>query len=511
MDTVKKEVALFRALLEACADAVIISDAEGVILRSNPAACHLFDYDASDLDGAPVDMLMPESMAREHAGFMSRHLETGETRIIGKGRDVEGRRRDGTLFPLHLSIGRTEIEGTIYFIAILHDLTRRRATLKALERSQRLDAIGQMTGGIAHDFNNLLTVVIGNLELLEMRGGDEKHQALVRSALDSAELGSDLVRRLMLFARQGHLNPKIADLGELCQETFAMLKRTIGASYAIRTYFAPDLHKVLIDPSQLQSALTNLALNARDAMGEKGSLLIAVENVSIDDDYMAQENSVAKGDYVRLSVSDTGEGMSPETQLHAFEPFYTTKSESGGTGLGLSMVYGFVRQSGGHVSVYSEPGHGTTFSLYFPFAEDSDLPPRKDRASTDAEIPRGAGETVLVVEDNPLVRGFAVARLREIGYRTREAENGDDAYALLTSGEPVDVVFSDLVMPGTLNGYDLRDRLTNEFPSIKVLLTSGYTSDVLSRDATFARHDEILHKPYHHAELAQRIHALLTT
>lgn len=511
MDDKQRDTGFFHALLEACVDAVIVSDAEGVIQRTNAAAADLFGYERAEMEGRNVSMLMPSETAGLHDGHMSRYIQTGEARIIGTGRDVIGLRKDQSVFPLHLSIGRAEVEGRLYFVALLHDLTKENAALKALERSERLDALGQMTGGIAHDFNNLLTVIIGNLELLEMRGGDEKHQSLIQAALDSAELGAGLIRQLMTFARKGHLRPVDADLGKLCKTILAILKSTIGENYSVSTSIAPALDKVLVDPVQLQMALINLALNARDAMPDGGKMLISVENVRIDDRYMAQETHVSPGDYVRISVSDDGEGMPLDIQQRAFEPFFTTKLDKGGSGLGLAMVYGFVRQSGGHVSLYSEPGHGTTLSLYFPVARGSVSRHAPSNPQADTSVQRGNDEMVLVVEDDPLVRSFAVARLRDAGYRTTEAQSGDEAYEMLKSGLQTDAVFSDLVMPGKLNGHDLAACIERDFPAIKVLLTSGYASDLVSGKDLFVKNRKILHKPYRHAELAQRMHDLLTS
>ena len=417
-------------------------------------------------------MLMPEALAELHDSFMSHHIATGEKRITGRGRDVEGARRDGTVFPLHISVGHAQVEGRRMFIAVLHDLTQRKAAEDALARSQRLDAIGQMTGGIAHDFNNLLTVIVGNLELLEMRGADARQLPLIRDALSSAELGADLTSRLMVFARRSNLKPETADLRDLCADTLKMLKCTLGATFHVKTDFADALDTVEVDPVQLQSALMNLALNARDAMGVGGELLVSLQNVEIDDSYMAQETDIDAGAYVRLSVSDNGAGMSVEAQRRAFEPFFTTKGDSGGTGLGLAMVYGFVRQSGGHVTLYSELGLGTSFGLYFPAipqgAAHSDS---KVKPDTKSQTPKGNGEVVLIVEDNPKVRKLSIERIRDLGFVTLEAKSGDQAYAMLKQGTQVDLVFSDLVMPGTLNWYDLTAKIKTEFPALKVLLT----------------------------------------
>lgn len=501
--------AVLHAILEAAVDAMIVSDQKGTILRANAAACSLFQHNVSQLVGQNVKILMPAALAVLHDGFMSHHVETGEKRIIGIGRDVEGQRADGSVFPLHLSVGHGEVAGQRLFIGILHDLTNRKATEEALARSQRLDAIGQMTGGIAHDFNNLLTVIIGNLELLEMRGANDGQLALIKDALESAELGADLTSRLMIFARKGNLKPAMADLRDLCSQTLDMLKRTLGTTFRIKTEFAADLNPVMVDPVQLQSALMNLTLNARDAMGARGELLVSIEDVTIDDTYMAQEIDIDPGDYVRLSVSDNGAGMSIEAQKRAFEPFFTTKSDSGGTGLGLAMVYGFVRQSGGHVTLYSELGLGTSFGLYFPVASaDHAIFDPAPASSADA-MPQGRGETVLVVEDNPKVRALSIKRIHDLGYRTEVAQSGDEAYAMLLSGVKVNLVFSDLVMPGAINGYDLAAKIKVEFPQLHVLLTSGYASDVVTGAIAHDRPSDILHKPYRQSELAIRLHALL--
>ncbi|MEL6549032.1 MAG: PAS domain S-box protein [Pseudomonadota bacterium] len=506
-DSLERDAFLFDALMEAADDAIIVSGASGTMLRANEAASKLFGYAMDDMVGQSVNMLMPEALATLHDGFMRHHLETGEKRIIGLGRDVEGQRKDGSVFPLHLSVGHTELEGERLFIGILHDLTERRAAQDALARSQRLDAIGQLTGGIAHDFNNLLTVIIGNLELLEMRGADDRQARLIRDSLESAELGADLTSRLLVFAKKGNLKPVRADLREQCTDTLTLLQRTIGEIYTIKTDFAETVSDVLIDPVQLQSALINLALNSRDAMPQGGEFLISVADVTIDDTYMAQETDIAPGEYVRLFVSDDGDGMSLEAQRRAFEPFFTTKSESGGTGLGLAMVYGFVRQSGGHITLYSEKGHGTSFGLYFPVLKDGATEAvmrDRDRQS----VGRGAGQVVLVVEDNPKVRRLSVERIRDLGYEALEAPNGDAAFDLLKSGAQVDLVFSDLVMPGALNGYDLAAKVQEQFPTLKILLTSGYASDVVTGRLGGSGAFDILHKPYRQADLAARLQAL---
>ncbi len=479
------------------------------MLRVNPAAERLFGYSNGALIGKSVNILMPAALAELHNGFMGHYLETGEKKIIGLGRDVEGLRQDGSVFPLHLSVGHADMDGQTMFIGILHDLSERHAAQEALARSQRLDAVGQLTGGIAHDFNNLLTVIIGNLELLQIRGADERQTGLIDDALSAAEMGADLTSRLLVFARKGNLKPVEVDLREQCRGALAILKRTIGEHYAIRTDFANTISPVMVDPVQLQSALINLALNARDAMPDGGEFLISVADVIIDDNYMAQETDIEPGHYVRLFVSDNGKGMSVDAQRRAFEPFFTTKTDSGGTGLGLAMVYGFVRQSGGHITLYSELGHGTSFGLYFPVHEAQASQQAPAPGLRTGELPRGNGQVVLVVEDNPRVRKLSVERVRDLGYQTEEAQDGDAALKLMQSGIAVDIVFSDLVMPGGLNGYDLARKVQGLFPDVKILLTSGYASDVISTKLGASGEHKVLHKPYRQSELAERLQALL--
>ncbi|WP_050929751.1 ATP-binding protein [Aestuariivita boseongensis] len=510
MADTSQDSAVLQATMDAAVDAIVVSDHAGTIIQVNQYAADLFQYSVTELIGQSVNILMPRALAGLHDGFMSSFLETGEKRIIDTGRDVEGLRKDGSVFPLHLSVGHTTQNGHQIFVAIMHDLSRRKATEAALERSQRLDAIGKMTGGIAHDFNNLLTIIVGNLELLEMRGASERQLPLIKDALEAAGIGSDLTSRLMVFARRGDLNPVQSDLRELCTDTITLLKRTLGASYHVKTKFADDVAPVMIDPVQLQSALMNLALNARDAMPTGGDLLISIDNVKIDDSYIAQETDMEPGEYVRLSISDNGEGMSPEAQQRAFEPFFTTKTDKGGTGLGLAMVYGFVRQSGGHITLYSELGHGTSFGLYFPMALDVDQPrPAPTTSDTLPVTLRGPGERVLIVEDNAKVRRLAVERIQSLGFETLAAENGELAYQMLKDGAQVDLVFTDLVMPGALNGYDLAEKINAEFPGIRVLLTSGYASDVVTGSMATGQSYDILHKPYRLADLAKRLHTLL--
>lgn len=500
--------ALLLALLDAAVDAIIVSDRDGMILRLNKAAAALFGHTIDALTGQNVRSLMPTDMAARHDGFMRHHLETGEKRIIGIGRDVEGLRADGTVFPLHLSVGRADIEGEVAFVAILHDQTRRKAAEEAAARSQRMDAIGQMTGGIAHDFNNLLTVVIGNLELLEMSETAEKSRALITDALEAAELGADLTSRLMVFARKSTLQSDVIAMNDAVSQSLAMLKRTIGSHIAIEASLAEDLWAARADATQLQTAVLNLALNAQDAMPGGGKIFLETRNVTLDDSYIAQEIGVEPGSYIRLSVNDTGEGMTAETRSHALEPFFTTKPVGQGTGLGLSMVYGFAKQSGGHLTIYSEPGQGTTISLYFPALVDGTDASLAAASEDDAQAQIGSGQLVLLVEDDPRVMRLSEARLLSFGFLCITATTGDAAWDILNDRDDIALVFTDLVMPGKMSGHDLAKKIAKHKSQVRVLMTSGFSEGVL-RGGRIGAEFAILRKPYRQAELAAALQAVL--
>jgi PAS domain S-box-containing protein len=495
------------ALLDAIPDAVLMSDAAGVITRANPAAGTLFGYDPATLIGQSVNMLMPQALSDRHDGFMQGYLDTGTARIIGRGRAVEGQRRDGQVFPLHLSIGRADHGGATHFVAILHDLSARAAAEDALARSARLDAIGQMTGGISHDFSNILTVVIGNIELLAARVTGAENQAMLADALEAAELGAQLTAGLTTFARKATTQTAAINVNASCKAAIGMIERTFDPHYAISAQLGEDLPDVMADATQLQSALINIALNGRDAMPKGGQLIIRSEAISIDDTYIAQELDVAQGAYVRISVTDNGRGMGPDTQQRVFEPFYTTKPVGQGTGLGLAMVYGFVRQAGGHVTVYSEIGLGTTIALYFPVLGEGTAQSPDVLRQLPAQTP-GNNQKVLVVEDNPQVRKLTTVRLQSLGYRVQEAASGDHAAEVLRQDSDIDAVFTDLVMPGELDGLALARHVVASYPNLRILLTSGYAEDILARYNESEPGHQILRKPYRQSDLAAALSAL---
>jgi CheY-like chemotaxis protein len=369
-----------------------------------------------------------------------------------------------------------------------------------------MEAIGNLTGGMAHDFNNLLGIIIGNLDLLSDHARlDPADRDLLHDALDAASRGADLTRRLLAFARRQPLQPRRIEMNQMVAGIAGLLGRTLGEHIPISLNLADDIWPVRADPAQLEAALVNLATNARDAMPGGGRLIIATGNRQLDEDYAATHAELTPGDYVLIEVSDTGTGIPPEILAHIFEPFFTTKEPGQGTGLGLSMVFGFVKQSGGHLNVYSEPGAGTTFRLYLP----------RDRQGAETAAPSevkasaaGSGETVLVVEDNPGMRRVVQRQLTELGYRVIEADGAAAALAVMER-EPPSLLFSDIVMPGEMNGIALAREARARWPAIRVILTSGFPDTRLGGDSDVVPGIRLLSKPYRRAELAEALREAL--
>ncbi|KAB2866712.1 MAG: PAS domain-containing protein, partial [Bauldia sp.] len=359
----------------------------------------------------------------------------------------------------------------IYLLGLAEDITERRSIEDQLAQAQKMEAIGSLTGGMAHDFNNLLGVIVGNLDLLRGRPGlDAGAEELAGEALDAALKGADLTQRLLAFARRQPLQPRRLAVNDVVENISRLLARTVGEAIEIRLDLGDGVWPVVADPAQLESALVNIVTNARDAMPKGGLLMVATSNRRLDEDYAAQQPGLTPGDYAMIEVSDTGTGMPAEVAARIFEPFFSTKEQGKGTGLGLSMVFGFMKQSGGHINVYSEEGVGTTFRLYLPRTAGAG---EALRAAPAAGVERGGPETVLAVEDNPGLRRVVVRQLKELGYRVLEAEDGPAALKIL-DGEAVDLLFTDIVMPGGLNGYELARTARDRRPGLKVVLTSGF-------------------------------------
>jgi PAS domain S-box-containing protein len=625
---------MLQAILESAVAAILAIDSAGRIQSVNPAAERMFGYAAGEMLGQPVTILMPEPYRSQHDGYLTRHLVTGEKRIIGIGREVEGRHKNGTIFPIHLAVGAFEVGGERFFSGILNDLSARARLQAEIDRqsllfqavfdhvpealvisspegqiilvnpaaarmfgyaaeeasnlelpalfaepadfgklkegpvagfvreaasrtvsaslrrkdgskfpgqghvadidgadgsrvavvslfrdmteelkqkeaalkSQRLEAIGQLSGGIAHDFNNLLTIISGNLELLEESISSAQDHELLSRAARAADSGARLTNRLLTFARRRQLSAEVINLNDQVRAMTELLRRTLGDSIELRTHLAADLWLTRADSGEVEAAVLNLAINARDAMPSGGKLAIRTDNAILEEGEIGFEGPLMAGEYARISVSDNGVGMTKETMSRVFEPFFTTKAPGRGTGLGLSTIYGFVKQSNGNITIYSEPETGTTVNLYLPRSIDG----KNDRQAAVASDARAAqGERVLVVEDNRDVRALTVKRFERLGYRVIECVTGAEAKAALENGIEVDIVFTDIMMPGGVSGIDLGKWIGQSHPKLPVILTTGFAEEIAGTTTTGNEPWTILRKPYTQMDLANVVRTAL--
>lgn len=486
-----------RSILATVPSAMVVIDCRGRIQSFSATAEKLFGFTASEVSGKNISILMPEPDRSAHNGYLQHYLDTGQRRIMGKGRVVLGQRKDGSKFPVELYVGETKVDGEIRFTGFLQDQTERYRVEQELRQTQKMEAIGKLTGGVAHDFNNLLTVITGNLEMLEAKVG-EKYRIYIEEAQEAADLAAQLTASLLAFGRRMPLDPQLADIGELVSTSIELLRRTLGEMIEVRTSIRSRC-RAIVDAGQLKNAILNLAINARDAMPKGGILSLEVSNAELDEDYVLENPEALPGRYVLITVSDTGAGMPPDVKEHAFEPFYTTKPQGAGTGLGLSSVYGFVKQSGGHVALYSEVGQGTTVRIYLPLViETGD---NVTKASTKQSVPKGNGELVLVVEDDDRVRRITVSRLKQLNYEVLEAGSGPEALSILERTPAIQLLFTDMVMPGGMSGADLAATSRKRFPEIPILFTSGYAGPEIATQAD-TRVSSWLRKPYTVTDLA---------
>jgi two-component system NtrC family sensor kinase len=452
-----------------------------------------------------VDGLERRFAVRKLAGlpvYVSSSMETSEIRSAWL-------RQVG----LYLVIGAPALALVCFFIfltarstAAFYAEAERRETLEQeMRRSQRIEAVGQLTGGIAHDFNNLLTIIIGNLQMAIRRVPDEKPRAMLENAQRGALRAAELTKRLLAFSRKQALDPKPVDLNRLVRNLTDMLARTLGETISIEKRLAPDLWEAQADVTELESAVLNLALNARDAMPDGGTLTLATANALLDEHFVATTGRTNSKEYVSVSVSDTGTGMSPEVADKAFEPFFTTKPPGMGTGLGLSQVYGFVKQSDGDVRIDSAPGAGTTVTIYLPRRKDAGKPTADDGAVQGDH--RGLGQRVLVTEDDEGVRHFVSDTLAELGYEVIQAPDGNAALNIIATSQ-VDLLLTDVVMPG-MNGRALAEEAKRRLPSLKVLYMTGYSRDAIVHQGRLDAGVSLIQKPFTQSDLAQRVRSVL--
>ena len=496
VNRLRESEARLSSIIDSAADSIIVIDEKGKVQSANPASLDILGYSPEDLIGQNINILMPPQLQAGHDHYLARF--SGRAKL----KEVEARRKNGSTIPLDLAVAEWQDgEGRRFFTGILRDLSERKENEEALANARRLEAVGQLAGGVAHDFNNLLAVIAGNLELAEDGITDEATRALIRRALDAAEKGSGLNRRLLSLARKRTLKPQRLTLNSRVEETAKLLTSILGEHIAVSTDLTADPWVTVADPGEIDSAILNIAANARDAMPNGGRIAVATSNVTLDAAMAAGLHPCARpGEFVCLAIADDGVGMPEEILRKATQPFFTTKGQGSGTGLGLTSVVSFAKQTGGFATVESAPGRGCAVSLYLPRGVEK-LPVWE--AARRSEVPLGKGERVLVVEDNDQVRDVTVKRIASLGYAVTEARTGPEAIQLLQSREPVQLVLSDIVMPGGMTGYDVARWLASNMPEIKVLLCSGYNEGDRRGDAQGAIRDiTVLGKPYTREQLA---------
>ena len=499
-----------RTILDATADALITIDEEGVILECNRAAEELFGYSMEEAHGQPISKLMSEPDASRHPSYLQKYTETGVRAVIGTSREVEAVNKDGELIPIRLRVREAEYEGRAVFIGTIQDLREQKELEAQLMQGQKMEAIGSLAGGVAHDFNNLLTVIGGHTEMLLEELESPQLRSNVEQIGKAADYAASLTHQLLAFSRKQVLEPKVLDLGGITSDLEMMVRRLIPENIQLTTNIGPQLGLVRVDPTQVKQVILNLVVNARDAMPTGGTLTIDVLNAELTEGFVSENIGAVAGPHVLMRIHDTGTGMNPETQSRIFEPFYTTKEETRGTGLGLAMGYGIVKQSGGYIRILSREGEGTTFEIYFPHGVGR----REDTLDDGTEGPLEGEVTscrILLAEDDAGVRRVTSSLLVRGGHDILEAENGADAIQIhkdLT--EPLDLLITDVVMPD-MSGPELAEQLRVLQPNLKVLFVSGYMDDALKEHLAAFKDTPIIFKPFKLAELSAKVTEILTS
>ncbi len=524
-----REFAAHTALLELLPDAIVGIGRDGLIVLVNAQVEALFGYEREELLGQPVEVLVPERFHDTHSSHRAGYFADPRTRPMGAGLELFACRQDGSEFPAEISLSSIETDNGTLAIAAVRDVSERvvaareRERLKTdaeqerlqnqLHQAQRLESLGQLAGGIAHDFNNLLAVIINyaafvadDLNATPITDKDRKSMSEdVEQISLAAEKAAHLTHQLLAFARREVVQPAIVDVNDVVSAVEQLLRRTLGEHVELHSSLADDLRPVLADPGQLVQILVNLAVNARDAMPDGGTLRIDTANMEIDEDYAASRPELSPGPHVRLRVSDTGVGMPPETAQRAFDPFFTTKPPGQGTGLGLATVYGIVQQAGGRAQIYSEIGVGTTFTVLLPATEQASAP---EESQSDSQPARGE-ETILLVEDEQALREVTRRILTGAGYRVIVAANGPEALETAdTHSGPIDLVLSDVIMP-QMPGPQMVAQLLAQRPSVRVLLMSGFAQPILDAGGHLDEGMTLIEKPFSGPTLLAKIAQIL--
>ena len=499
-------------ILDSAGEGIFGVDSEGNINFINPAASRMLGWNEKDLLNKSIEaiLLFDEKQSGSFIWEESEIYKSSSSVYFDRVINKTFIKKDKSTIPVDYVITSLREDQDKYMgaVVVFTDATDRinnEKTLNQLQQSQKMESVGQLTGGIAHDFNNILMTVRGNLELLLLESTPDTNESKrINAALNGIERGAALTKRLLAFSRRQTLFPESIDLNLQLQSTIELLKPTLGETIVLKLDFPDDLWPIWVDPNQFDNVLVNLAINARDAMPKGGSIFIEAQNVSLNQTVAIGKYQVTPGEYVKISFTDNGSGMEPEIMSRIFEPFFTTKEQYKGTGLGLSMIYGFVTQSQGSITVYSEPGQGTTFNLYFPKSQymESEL---KEEVFVEKRIT--GKEIILVVEDEAVVREVVAEYLPNLGYKVLVAEDGRKALKIIDENKDINLLFTDIVMPGGIGGTELAKLAKEKLPNLKVLLTSGYPKNTLT-DHQISTEDHLM-KPFKLDELAKKIRLLL--
>jgi len=496
-----REIEERQRIFETSQDLILVTDPAGNFVQVSPSAMSILGYRPEDMIGhTAIEFIHPDDLENTRNEMRSarrgRQMRNFETRYVHK---------DG--HPVTLTWMGTWSEPVRRHFFIGRDLTEKQAAEALMRQAQKMEAVGQLTGGVAHDFNNILTVITGTIGILSEAVADKPELATIARLIDeAAERGAQLTKHLLAFARKQPLQPREIDVNALVLEAAKLLHPTLGEQVQITPLLAADARTAMVDPNQLTSAILNLALNARDAMPDGGKLALETGNVYLDEAYAAMHSEVTVGNHVMIAVSDTGAGIPAANLERVFDPFFTTKEVGKGTGLGLSMVFGFVKQSGGHIKIYSEEGHGTTVKIYLPRATGLGQTAAEAFATSVVE---GGTETILVVEDDAMVRNYVITQIKSLGYATFEAANAAEALEVIDKNRAIDLLFTDVIMPGPMNGRKLVDEAQKRRPALKTLYTSGYTENAIVHHGRLDSGVLLLAKPYRKSELARMIRMAL--
>ncbi len=494
------------SILDNMIDGVITIDETGVIQSFNKSAEEMFGYDADDITGKNVALLMSSTTGDMHNTYVSNYIESEHPNVIGIGRDLVAKRKDDSLFPMRISVTElpTTHNGKKWFIGSCVDLTEQRQQEEQLRRSQKMDALGKLTGGIAHDFNNMLNIIMGYAEILRRKLDNEEMVNFVGEIQNAGKRGAALTRKLLLFSSQQAAEERKTMINEVLHDDRNMLQKTLTARIVLKLDLADELWPVFLDKADLEDAILNICINAMHAMPEGGELHISTRNVALHD-HKVRVAGLEPSEYVELSITDTGSGMDVATSAKIFDPFFSTKGDKG-TGLGMSQVYGFIQRSHGDIKVFSEQGTGTRIVMYFPRYCGEESNKYKNEIELDEAVLQG-DETILVVDDEPSLLMLAEEFLGEKGYRVLTSESGERALEILAE-EKIDLLISDVIMPG-MDGYQLVSKVKELYPDVKLQLASGFTDDKLDHEDSDQLRENLLQKPFTVDELLHRVRTLL--